>query len=106
MLFVTILNPRPDLTAEQRQEGLRRRLEWTPPQGIKMIGEYWLQEAPARVVGISEADSPAALFLVTPAWGDLFDIDIIPALTAEEGLRLAQQAAEQAAGQVPSELRR
>jgi len=102
VLFVTILNPRPDLTAEQRQEGLRRRLEWTPPQGIKMIGEYWLQEAPARVVGISEADSPAALFLVTQAWGDLFDIEIIPALTAEEGLRLAQQAA----AQVPSELRR
>ena len=67
-----------------------------------MIGEYWLQEAPARVVGISEADSPAALFLVTQAWGDLFDIEIIPALTAEEGLRLAQQAA----AQVPSELRR
>ena len=102
MLFVTILNPRPDLTAEQRQEGLRRRLEWTPPEGIKIIGEYWLQEAPARVVAISEADSPAPLFLVTQAWADLFDIEIVPALTAEEGLRLAQQAA----AQVPSELRR
>ncbi len=106
MLFVSILSAKPDIPPEVAQQGIPRRLEWKPPEGVKILGEYWLQEAPARVIVISEADSPAPLFLVNMAWADLFDIEVIPAITAEEGLKLAGQAMQQAAEQPPVEMRR
>ena len=106
MLFVSILTGKPDLPPEVAQQGMARRLEWKPPEGVKILGEYWLQEAPARVVVISEAASAAPLFLINLQWADLFDIEIMPAITAEEGLKLAAQAQQQAAEQPPVELRR
>ena len=106
MLFVSILTEKPGISAEQAQQGIPRRLEWKPPEGVKILGEYWLQEAPARVVVISEAASAAPLFLINLQWADLFDIEIMPAITAEEGLKLAAQVQQQAAEQPPVELRR
>ncbi len=106
MLFVSILTGKPDLPPEVAQQGLSRRLEWKPPEGIKILAEYWLQEAPPRVIVISEAESAAPLFLINTQWGDLFDIEVMPAITAEEGLKLAGQALQQAADQPPVELRR
>ncbi len=106
MLFVSILTGKPDLPPEAAQQGLSRRLAWKTPEGVKILGEYWLQEAPARVIVISEAESAAPLFLPPPQWGDLFDIEIMPAITAEEGLKLAEQALQQAADQPPVEMRR
>ena len=106
MLFVSIFTVKPNLSPEQVQQGLPRRLQWKPPEGVKILGEYWLQEVPARVVAISEADSPAPLFIVNQTWGDLFDIEVIPAMRAEEGLKLAEQAVQQAAAQPPAEMRR
>jgi hypothetical protein len=73
---------------------------------VRILGEYWLQEAPARVVVISEAESAAPLMLINLQWSDLFDIEIMPAITAEEGLKLAGQAQQQAADQPPVEMRR
>ena len=106
MLFVTILTGKPDLPPELAQQGLPRRLEWKPPEGIKILAEYWLQEAPGRVVVISEAESAAPLMQINLQWGDLFDIEVIPAISAEEGLKLAAQAQQQAADQPPVEMRR
>ena len=106
MLFVSILTAKAGLSPEQTQETLRRRLEWTPPEGMKILGEYWLQGAPGRVIAIIESESPAPIFLVDLQWGDAFDIEVVPAMTAEEGLRVAQLALQQAAARPPAELRR
>lgn len=106
MLFISILTAKPGLAPEQSQEGLRRRLQWTPPEGIKILGEYWLQGAPGRVIAISEASSPGPIMMVNAAWGDIFDIEVIPAVTAEEGLKLAEPMLQMAASQPPVELRR
>ena len=81
-------------------------MQWKLPEGIKILGEYWLQEAPGRVIVISEADGPAPLFQINLQWADLFDIEVIPAITAQEGLKLAEQSLQQAAAQPPAELRR
>ena len=104
MLFVSILTAKQNLPVEQSQEGLQRRLQWQPPAGVKIVAEYWLQGAPGRVIAISEADSLAGIFQVNLQWGDLFDIEVIPAMTAEEGLKLAAQAAQQGTA-VPAGLR-
>ena len=106
MLFVSILTAKAGLSAEQTQEGLPRRLNWTPPAGVKILAEYWLQGTPGRVIVISDADSMAPIFQISLQWGDLFDIEVVPALTAEEGLKLGQQAQQQATEQAPAELRR
>lgn len=55
------------------------------------MAEYWLQTSNPDVVGVFEADSIAPIMAITTAWGDVFDITIVPAITAEEGLKLAQE---------------
>ena len=100
MLFVSILSGKPDLAPEAAQEGLTRRLAWNPPEGVKILGEYWLQEAPARVVVISEAQSAAPLFLINQQWADLFDIEVMPAITAASG---ESEALPEAAAICPTE---
>lgn len=87
MLFVALLKPK----AGTPQERIARRLNWQYPAGVRQIAEYWLQTSNPDVVGVFEADSIAPIMAITSAWGDVFDITIVPAITAEEGLKLAQQ---------------
>jgi len=72
-------------------ESMKRRTEWKEPQGLKPIAEYWLQTNSPRVIAIFEADNIAPIMEANGAWNDLFDINVVPAVTAEEGLKLASQ---------------
>jgi len=38
-----------------------------------------------------ETDSNDAIFALTAQWSDVFNLKVSPALTAEQGLQLAQQ---------------
>jgi len=87
MLFVALLKPK----AGTPQERIARRLKWQYPAGVRPIAEYWLQASDPDVVGVFEADSIAPIMAITVEWGDVFDITVVPAITAEEGLTLAQQ---------------
>jgi hypothetical protein len=87
MLFVALLKA----TGGTPEERIARRAQWQPPEGGQAIAEYWLQTTNPQVVAIFEADSVAPILAVTAAWGDVFDITVAPAVTAEEGLQLAQQ---------------
>ena len=51
----------------------------------------WLQTGDPIVVSILEADSFAPIMAMTTEWGDVFDITVTPAITAEDGLKLVQQ---------------
>jgi hypothetical protein len=88
MLFVALLNSKPASSATQ---SLSRRLEWKHPEGLKTIAEYWPQTNNPSVISIFEADNIAAIMAATMPWTDLFEITIVPAITAEEGLKLASQ---------------
>ena len=90
MLFVAFATPRPG-TLQQR---LARRLQWRYPEGVRPVAEYWLQGSEYDVVSIVEADSVAPIMATLAAWDDLFDFRVAPAVTADEGLRLAQQMAK------------
>ena len=88
MLFVTLLSLKPTATIAQV---LKQRMTWTTPEGMKLIAEYWLQSTNPSVISIDEADNIAPIMAATTPWIDTFDITVVPAVTAEEGLKLASQ---------------
>jgi hypothetical protein len=89
MLFVAFLKMR----AGSPQENTARRVQWQYPEGVNVIGEYWPMSADVAVVSIFETESNAPMMAVNAAWGDVFEIDMHPAVTAEEGLELFRQMA-------------
>ena len=88
MLFVSLLSLKPSATLAQ---ALQQRTEWKQPQGMKSIAEYWLMTNTPSVISIDEADNIAPLMAATMPWMDIFDITVVPAVSAEEGLKLASQ---------------
>jgi hypothetical protein len=91
MLFVMTLKWQEGLTREQGDEALARRAQWEPPAGAKIIGEYWPASSDLAVVVVFEADSMEPIFEIGLTWGDVFKIDVWPAVTAEEGLKIGPE---------------
>ena len=87
MLFVALLRP----TEGTPTEIIARRVPWKHPEGVQTIAEYWLQTNDPAVISIFEADSIAPIMAMTAEWGDVFDITVVPAITAEEGIEAAKQ---------------
>ena len=88
MLFVALLEVKGSSTPAER---IARRAEWQYPAGVKVIGEYWLQTDGYSVISIMETDDNADIFAISSQWGDVFNVKVSPALTAEQGLQLAQK---------------
>ena len=87
MLFVSLLKVRSGTLKER----IARRAQWQYPEGMRMVAEYWLQTPDPNCISIAEADSIAPIMAALAEWDDVFDITVIPAITAEEGLELAKQ---------------
>ena len=88
MIVVSLMSLKPGKTS---RDAIGRRLQWEYPEGMKIIGEYWLQVASPRVVVIWETDNVAEMLRITADWGDIFDITVAPALRGEEGIALTRQ---------------
>ena len=89
MLFVLLLRAKPGATF---QEGGARRLQWEYPEGLNVLAEYWLETDSPRVVSIAEAEDMAPFGAIRMQWEDLFNIDVFPAVTAEQGMEMLRQA--------------
>lgn len=87
MLFAALLKVR----AGTAMERTARRLEWQYPEGMRPVAEYWLQTTDPAGIVIVEADNIAPIMAAVAAWDDVFDITVVPAITAQEGLELARQ---------------
>ena len=87
MLFVSLLK----VKSGTMKERMPRRAGWQYPDGMRMVAEYWLQTSDPAIITVAEADSIAPLMAAVAQWDDFFDITVIPAVTAEEGLQLALQ---------------
>jgi hypothetical protein len=87
VLFVALAKPRGSVT---KREGTMRRFEYHYPEGMRVIGEYWLAMHDPCVIVVAEAESMAPLLAAVTDWDDVFEITIVPATTAEEGMRFAK----------------
>jgi hypothetical protein len=88
MDYVAFLRYRESAPAADRDAALARRAGWSYPEGVTTIAEYWPLSGDVVVVTIFSTDDIAAMFQVELEWGDVFKIDVFPALSAEDGLRI------------------
>jgi hypothetical protein len=91
MDYVALLRFRSSVSAAERDASLARRVGWQYPEGVRMIAEYWPLSSAVPVVGIWSAESIEKLMEVFFEWNDVFDIDIHPAVSAEEGMRVGPE---------------
>ena len=71
-----------------------RRIDWQYPEGVTVIGEYWLEHGNPRLISIVESDDVRAMFAATTEWEDHFDFTIVPAVTAEQGIEMVRARME------------
>ncbi|MCA1728586.1 MAG: DUF3303 domain-containing protein [Actinobacteria bacterium] len=76
MLFAVVLRAHTGTLNERAA----RRLQWQYPEGVK-----------PSVFAVVETDSMAPLMALRAEWDDLFDIEVSPVVTAEEGLEMLRQ---------------
>lgn len=89
MLYVMTLQWQPGLNREQRDSALLRRAQWQYPKGTKVVGEYWPASEHLVVVSIFEADDYAAIMEISLTWGDLFQVEVRPAV--DDGLKIGPE---------------
>jgi hypothetical protein len=87
MIYVWQASWKPGLSREQQDGALMRRASWSYPDGVTVLGEYWLAGSDPAVVLIYETDRYAAIMEMGLTWGDVFSIKCEPACTPEDGLR-------------------
>ena len=56
-----------------------------------MIAEYWLQTPDPNLISIVEADDLAQIMAGTSQWDDVFSFQVVPAVTAEQGMEIAKK---------------
>jgi hypothetical protein len=91
MLYAFVANYPPGTTEAQRDGALARRAQWKWPQGTKPVAEFWSFGNAPLVYSVFEANDVAAVWRVAADWNDVFDVSIVPVMTAEEGLRLGPE---------------
>ena len=91
MQYVVLLDWRDDATSEERDGALVRRAAWSYPDGLNVIAESWTAGASPVVVVIAEADEFAPLMELNMTWSDVFEVTTLPAVSAEEGLKIGPE---------------
>jgi hypothetical protein len=66
-------------------------MQWSYPEGLKVEAEYWPATNDPAVFVVAQADDIAPIVQLSADWDDLFDITVVPCLTAEEGLAMGAQ---------------
>ncbi len=82
MLLALVMRAHPGTLNERAA----RRLQWEPPEGVNLVAEYWLHGNDPTVFAVVEAESTEPLTAIRMEWDDIFDIEVFPTVTAEEGL--------------------
>jgi len=91
MDYVAFLSFKSSLSAAERDGALVRRVGWQYPKGVRHIAEYWPASGSIQVVTIFSADDYPSVMEVVFEWNDVFDIDVFPAISAEEGLKVGPE---------------
>ena len=91
MNYVALLRYRSSVSGAERDAALLRRTSWDYPKAITPIAEYWPMSSDISVVSIFSTDDVAAIMELEFEWGDVFDIDVAPAVSSDEGLRIGPE---------------
>ena len=91
MDYAALLRYRSSATEAERDAALLRRTTWQYPDEIRLIAEYWPMSSDVQVISIFSTDKVAALLELEFEWGNVFDIDISPAVSVDEGLRIGPE---------------
>lgn len=89
---VMLLRWKQGLTREQRDGALMHRAGWSYPAGVKVIAEYWPAAEDPAVVSIFQADTYSAIMEIAFTWGHVFDMTVLPAISAQDGLKIGPHA--------------
>jgi hypothetical protein len=92
MQYTMVLNWRPTATRQEREAALMRRAQWQYPKGVEILGEYWLGTERPAVISHFETDDYGAVMEIQFTWGDVFEINVYPSVTPEEGLKIGPDA--------------
>ena len=87
MLFVALGTVRAGTTRER----VGRRMQWSYPEGARMVAEYWLQTPSPNIIAVMEADDIAPIMAGTSDWDDVLNWTVVPAVTAEQGMEMAKK---------------
>jgi hypothetical protein len=91
MEFIGLLRFRSSVPAAERDAALMRRAAWQYPDGVKVIAEYWPVWGEYQVVTVFAAETYAPIMEIEFEWNDVFDVTVVPAVSAEEGLRIGPE---------------
>jgi hypothetical protein len=91
MDYVALLRFRSSVSSAERDAALARRATWQYPAGVTVVAEYWPVSGDVQVVSIFSTDNFAPIFEFELEWSDVFDIDVSPAVSAEDGLRIGAE---------------
>jgi Protein of unknown function (DUF3303) len=91
MDYVAPLRFRSSVTGGERDAALARRAAWQCPAGVRVTAAYWPMSDDVQVVSIFSTDDIAAVMEFEFEWNDVFDIDVSPAVSAEDGLRIGAE---------------
>lgn len=86
MIYLWLASWKPGLSREQMDGALVRRSSWSYPEGMKLLGEYWLGGHRPAVISIFETSDYSTIMEMNITWGDVFEIACHPACTPEQGL--------------------
>jgi hypothetical protein len=89
--YVALLKFNSSSSAAERDAALVRRASWTYPAGMNVIAEYWPMSSQVQVVTIFATDSPALIMELELEWSDVFEVDVSPAVSAEQGLQFGAE---------------
>jgi len=82
---------KPGLPHEKVMECLGRRMKYEEPEGANMLFEYWPSgvgdKTPAVVAGYDMADL-GPMLEIELVWGEYFDIMMLPAISADDGIKM------------------
>jgi len=95
MDYVMLLSWKQGLSRSQRDGALVNRAGWKYPAGVEIVAEYWPATDDPAVVSIFRTADYKALMEIELTWGDVFDIKMFPAVSAEEGLNIGPDAMAQ-----------
>ena len=86
MKFIALWNLKEGVDQARMAEMMGRRAELKFPPGMSLIAEYWSSKGSPAAISVFEASDAAALMINSVVWIDVFNVDIFPVVTFEEGL--------------------